>query len=70
MLKNSASFARKLNVPQGYASPSRIAAASLDGLFDHPANLWYILFGSHLSLLSGASNGFTTVRYGKGSAWI
>ena len=26
-----------LTVPQGYASPLRIAAALLDGLFEHPA---------------------------------
>jgi hypothetical protein len=41
MLKKSASFcsrvAPRLNVPQGYASPPRIAAAAMDNLFDHPA---------------------------------
>ena len=40
MLKNPASFVlaslRGSNVPQGYASASSLAAALLDGLFEHP----------------------------------
>jgi hypothetical protein len=43
MVKKSASFVlaslRRLNVPQGYASPPRLAAAALDDLFDHPAGV-------------------------------
>jgi hypothetical protein len=42
MLKKPASFVlaslKRLNVPQGYAFASSLAAAALDNLFEHPAN--------------------------------
>jgi len=43
MLKKAASFVlaslRKLNVPQGYVSPSQLAAALLDTLFEHSSTI-------------------------------
>ena len=44
-----------LNVPQGYASPPRIAAAALDDLFDHPAGLLNISSNSRITFSGTAS---------------
>ena len=51
--------APRFNVPQGYASPPRIAAAALDDLFDHPAGVLNIPQLTH-HFFQGQRNGFST----------
>ncbi|HRC45094.1 MAG TPA: hypothetical protein PLT27_13660, partial [Nitrospira sp.] len=50
--------APRLNVPQGYASPPRIAAAALDDLFDHPAGVLNISPNSRITFFRDSKMAF------------